>query len=366
MLTSTLFFAALALPAVFAAPAADAPTPVEVAKRATCTVSSAAAAASVSSCSTVVITGFTVPSGTTVDFKFATGASVTMTGDIVFSKTTSAGPLLTLEGTSVTFNGGDHNINGNGALYWDGEGTNGGVAKPHPFVKVKISGTFEDVTILNSPAQAISLGNDAALLVHGVNVDNSAGDAGALGHNTDGFDVSTSDVTIQDCVVKNQDDCIAINAGSNIVFENNQCSGGHGISIGSIASSKTVSNVKIANNVVTNSMYGLRIKVDADATSASVSTVTYEGNTVSGISKYGILISQSYPDDFSTPGTGSTISGINFTGSTTSVSVSSSATRVGIDCGKCSGTWNWASLSASGGKGDDLVLGGATISGGSY
>lgn len=51
--------------------------------------------------------------------------------------------------------------------------------------RIKISGTFEDVTILNSPAQAISLGNDAALLIDSVTVDNSAGDAGALGHNTD-------------------------------------------------------------------------------------------------------------------------------------------------------------------------------------
>ena len=28
-----------------------------------------------------------------------------------------------------------------------------------------------------------------------------------------------------------QDDCLAINAGKNIAFENNYCSGGHGISI---------------------------------------------------------------------------------------------------------------------------------------
>lgn len=39
--------------------------------------------------------------------------------------------------------------------------------------------------MLNSPAQAISLGNSAALLITGLTVDNSAGDAGALGHNTD-------------------------------------------------------------------------------------------------------------------------------------------------------------------------------------
>lgn len=98
-----------------------------------------------------------------------------------------------------------------------------------------------------------------------------------------------------------------MNSGSNIVFSNNKCSGGHGISIGSIASGKTVSGVTISGNTVTNSMYGLRIKVDADATSGGVNTVTYSGNTVSGITKYGILITQSYSADFGTPGTDTTV-----------------------------------------------------------
>lgn len=31
--------------------------------------------------------------------------------------------------------------------------------------------------------------------------------------------------------VHNQDDCLAINKGSNIVFKGNSCTGGHGISI---------------------------------------------------------------------------------------------------------------------------------------
>ena len=33
-----------------------------------------------------------------------------------------------------------------------------------------------------------------------------------------GFDVSAEDVTIQNSVVKNQDDCIAINSGKNITY----------------------------------------------------------------------------------------------------------------------------------------------------
>lgn len=114
-------------------------------------------------------------------------------------------------------------------------------------------------------------------------------------------------MTIQNSIVKNQDDCIAMNNGSNIVFKNNQCSGGHGISIGSIASGKTVSGVTISGNTVTSSTYGLRIKVDSDATSGGVSDITYSGNTVSGITKYGILITQSYSADFGTPGTDTTV-----------------------------------------------------------
>ena len=124
-----------------------------------------------------------------------------------------------------------------------------------------------------------------------------------------------------------------------INFSNNVCSGGQGISVGSIAAGKTVSGVTISGNTVTNSQNGLRIKVDSDATSASVSGVTYSGNTLSGITDYGVLITESYPDSFGTPGTGAKISGINFTGSKTTVAVDSSATRVAIDCGSgaCTG-----------------------------
>ena len=69
----------------------------------------------------------------------------------------------------------------------------------------------------------------------------------------------------------NQDDCLAINKGSNIVFQRNTCSGGHGISIvrslidrhriiwltalclqGSISSDATVSGIIIQGNTIIN------------------------------------------------------------------------------------------------------------------
>ena len=51
--------------------------------------------------------------------------------------------------------------------------------------------------------------------------------------------------------------------------------------------------------------YYLQVKT---AATGSVSDVTYSGNTISANQKYGFLISQSYSDDFGTPGTKSTVS----------------------------------------------------------
>jgi polygalacturonase len=135
---------------------------------------------------------------------------------------------------------------------------------------------------------------------------------------------------IQDSVIHNQDDCLAINKGTNITFQRNSCTGGHGISIGSISSDATVNGIVIKDNVITNkcvhacfshspymnwadlwadvSDQALRIKTKSDATNASVSNVTYSGNTATGTKKYGIIIDQSYPSTLGTPGTGVTIS----------------------------------------------------------
>ncbi|KAK0232921.1 glycoside hydrolase family 28 protein [Armillaria fumosa] len=367
MLKSALFRALIAA-AVFAT-AKSIPRGSRPAKRASCTVNSVATASDLSDCTTVIIEAFTVPSGSVLSLKPADGATVTMAGSITFAKTTSSGPLFTIDGTDITFKGAGFEFNGNGALYWDGEGTNGGVTKPHPFLKFKGSGTYSDFTVLNTPAQAVSIGNSDGLTFTSITVDNSAGDVGDLGHNTDGFDVSADDVTIQDSIVKNQDDCLAINDGTNIKFLNNQCSGGHGISIGSIASDKSVTDVTISGNTVTDSLYGLRIKVDASASSASVSGITYSGNKLSGIEEFGVLITQSYPDDDGTPGTGapiSTLRDINFTGAATTVAVDSDAQRLTVDCGACSGTWDFSALTITGGAKGTIVSNDATISGGSF
>ncbi|KIY42998.1 glycoside hydrolase family 28 protein [Fistulina hepatica ATCC 64428] len=358
-------FSSLLAVLVAGAVASATPTPTIEERASSCTVTAYSGFSSISSCSTVTIEALTVPSGETVSVSPKSSATIEMKGDITFAYTSSDGPLFTIDGDDITFTGNGYTFDGNGADYWDGEGTDGGVAKPHPLLK-QGSGTYSDFTVLNTPAQAISIGNSDGLTFDSITVDNSDGDTDDLGANTDGFDVSADDVTIKNSVVKNQDDCLAINDGSDIVFEDNKCSGGHGISIGSISSDDTVSSVTISGNTVTDSMYGLRIKAKASATDASVSGVTYSGNTISGIDKYGVLITQSYPDDFGTPGTGCSFSDINFTGSTTTVTVEDDAKRLAIDCGDCSGTWDFSELKITGGEAGTIDSDDATISGGSY
>ena len=87
--------------------------------------------------------------------------------------------LLTLSQGAI-FKGNGYSFKGNGDLYWDGQGANGGtypdlqppsisliistgVDKPHPFVKFKGYGTFTDFIIKNSPAHAISVGTVCAI-----------------------------------------------------------------------------------------------------------------------------------------------------------------------------------------------------------
>lgn len=53
-----------------------------------------------------------------------------------------------------------------------------------------------------------------------------------------------------------------------------------------------LSTVLIKGNTVVNSDNGLRVKTQVGAKSGSVSNVTYDGNTITGASKYGVVIQQ--------------------------------------------------------------------------
>ncbi|KDQ57594.1 glycoside hydrolase family 28 protein [Jaapia argillacea MUCL 33604] len=322
------------------------------------TISSLSDIANATQCTTVDIESFTVPAGEGFTLSLLNGTTVNLKGDVAFGNLSWAGPLFTISGYDITFNGNGYKFDGGGPFYWDGLGSNGGTIKPRPMLKIKISGTLSNLDIVNSPCQVFSVTNPGPLVIDAVNIDNSQGDypnanSSGLpaGHNTDGFDVSTTDLTIQNSVVKNQDDCIAINRGSNINFLNNYCSGGHGISIGSIVSDVVVTDIVVAGNTIVNEDQAIRIKTDATATNSTVSNITYSGNHATGLRKFGILIDQSYPATLGTPGNGVIISGVNFVGPESTFSVNTTAKRAAVNCGagSCTGTWDWSQLTITGG-----------------
>ncbi|KAF1354749.1 Endopolygalacturonase 1 [Delphinella strobiligena] len=352
---------------VAAAPApAPTPAPVagDIAKRASsCTFSDAAAVSkSKTSCATIVLDNIAVPSGTTLDLTDLTdGTTVIFEGTTTFGYKEWSGPLISVSGTDITVQGASgHVINGEGSNWWDGEGSNGGKTKPKFFAAHSMKqSTIQNLNVKNTPVQSFSIDGAEGLTVTGITIDNSAGDetdsnGDALGHNTDAFDVGDSTgVYISNVNVKNQDDCLAINSGTDISFTGSTCSGGHGISIGSVGgrTDNTVENVYINNNKIEDSQNGVRIKTVYKAT-GSVKNVTYSDITLSGITKYGVVIEQDYENGSptGTPTGGVPITELTLDGVTGTID--SSATNVYILCAASPACddWTWSGVTASGGK----------------
>jgi galacturan 1,4-alpha-galacturonidase len=361
-ISAVLGLLATAATFVSAAPAAmPAPTAApDLAKRASCTFSGSSGAAAVSkskaSCATIVLSGITVPSGTTLDLtKLTKGTKVIFEGTTSFGYEEWSGPLISVSGTDITVTGASGNvIDGGGARWWDGKGTNGGKTKPKFFYAHSLTtSSITGLNFKNSPVQLMSINSATTLAVTNIKMDNSAGDTDELGHNTDAFDVgSSTGVTITGANIQNQDDCLAINSGTSITFTGGTCSGGHGLSIGSVGgrSDNVVKTVNILSSTIKNSQNGVRVKTVYGAT-GSVSGVTYKDITLSGITKYGIVIEQDYENGSptGTPTTGVPITGLTVSG--VKGTVSSSGTNVYILCGSgsCSG-WTWTGNSVTGGK----------------
>ncbi|KAI8595442.1 polygalacturonase, partial [Dissophora ornata] len=303
--------------AIAAAILATAVTATSIEKRSGCTATSYSEIAGTKSCSSIVIQGpFTVPANQMIDLTgLKTGCAVKIVGTITFAKGNLDvnNFLVTIGGTNINVDATKGIFNGNGPLYWDGKGGNGGVNKPRFLRLFKMSGSLTGLTILNGPVMTVSILGCNGLTVSGVTIDNR-GPKYALGHNTDGFGISSSnDVTITGAKVYNSDDCLALNSGTNIKFTNNYCWGGHGISIGSIKAGAIVDGVTVSGSTVVNSANAIRIKAYPNATGGKVNNVTYSDITLSSIQNYGVVIEQDYTNAGPTgkPGAAAPITNVN-------------------------------------------------------
>ncbi|CAH0040986.1 unnamed protein product [Clonostachys rhizophaga] len=322
--------------------------------RASCTFTDAASAIKgKTSCTSIILKDIAVPAGTTLDMTgLKSGTHVTFQGKTTFGYKEWSGPLISFSGSNIAIDGASgHSIDCDGSRWWDGKGGNGGKTKPKFFYAHSLKESqISKLNVLNTPVQAFSINTVTNLGVYDVTLDNSLGDTKG-GHNTDAFDVgSSTGVYISGAIVKNQDDCLAINSGTNITFTGGQCSGGHGLSIGSVGgrSDNTVKTVRILNSKISNSDNGVRIKTVYGAT-GSVSDIKYDGITLSNIAKYGIVIEQDYENGSPT---GTPTSGVPITDVTINKvtgTVKSSGTNVYILCASCK-NWTWTGNSVTGGK----------------
>lgn len=319
----------------------------------------------IASCTNIVLDNISAPASSTIDLShLQAGTTVTFSGTTSFGTTADSDfdPIV-VKGTNITITGAEgHVIDGNGAAYWDGQGSNGGTDKPNHFFVAKnvVNGVISNLNIQNWPVHCFSITGAKGLTISGLTLDNSAGDApnsasagAAAAHNSDGFDISGSDsVILKDNIVKNQDDCVAITSGSNILVTGMTCSGGHGLSVGSVGgkSNNTVSGVTFSDSTITNSTNGCRIKSNAKTT-GTIENVTYSNIKMSNITTYGIDVQQDYLNGGATgsPTNGVIISGITFS-SVTGTTSGKNAYDYYILCGSdsCS-DFTFTDVSISGG-----------------
>ncbi|KAI9147131.1 endo-polygalacturonase [Paramyrothecium foliicola] len=302
-----------------------------------CTVTTYANIANaVKTCTNIVLDSIAVPASSAIDLqKLKAGATANRLQTFGTTPDADFDPII-ISGNGVTITGASgHVIDGNGQAYWDGEGSNSAVKnKPDHFIVVKktVNAKITNLNIQNWPVHCFSMTGNQDLKVTGINLDNSAGDqpnsksgGKPAAHNSDGFDISSSDgVTLDNIKVHNQDDCVAVTSGSRVTVSNLYCYGGHGLSIGSVGgkSNNTVDGVTFINSQIVNSENGARIKSNS-GTTGTINNVTYQNITLQGITKYGIDVQQDYLNGGPTgkPTNGVKISNIKFigvTGTTTS------------------------------------------------
>ncbi|KAE9976105.1 hypothetical protein BLS_002247 [Venturia inaequalis] len=324
------------------------------------------------------------PTSVLLDIKVPVGGQIALTNlksqTVAFAGTTEFAPSPNGRAPTfplITFNSStdcrivgldDSVIDGHGEDYWDGGGGNKGIQKPKMMRIEKVTNSnIEGINILNAPVHCFAISNSKHVTMSWITIDGSMADqpcakisrnikrvdvskGAKCGHNTDAWGISGSThIKIENSVVDNQDDCLALNSGSDITFENNICSGGHGISIGSIKSNKVVTGAKISNCTIKGSENGIRIKTYDDATAASVSDIKVKDITLEGIQKFAIVVQQDYRNEGPTGRAGNSvpIRGVSLQNVHGTVS---GGQAVYVNCGKSTCTdWKFQGIDITGG-----------------
>jgi galacturan 1,4-alpha-galacturonidase len=188
-----------------------------------------------------------------------------------------------LGGENILFDGGG-TLDGSGQIWWDTFVTNATLLRPIILTVFQAKNVLiENIHMINSPEWHNLVNEGQNIVYNNINL-NSVSTSANQASNTDGWDVYRSDnVAILNSVIVNDDDCVSFKPNStNILVENLDCTGSHGISVGSLGQFAgvfdIVENVLAKNIKMTNAQNGARIKAWAgpNVGSGIVKNVTFQ------------------------------------------------------------------------------------------
>jgi len=201
----------------------------------------------------------------------------------------------------------DGNAHFGSSEWWGPEGGSPASSRPN-FIQFSSCSRIliQDVTLQNPPTFHVMIkNNNANVTVQRITI-NTPGDS----PNTDGFDVASTNVVIQNCFISDGDDNVEIGGSqraAEIMITNCTFGTGHGVSMGSDTLGG-VSNVIVINCTFSGTDYGIRMKSN-DLTSGGsgeggiVQNLSYSNLGMTNINKGAIVIYSYYGSggQFGTP-----------------------------------------------------------------
>ncbi|EJU00614.1 pectin lyase-like protein [Dacryopinax primogenitus] len=220
----------------------------------------------------------------------------------------ASGYWLYFTGKNVTLVGSGEQywgwINSYGQQWWD---SGNQIARPHLLGFAVTNGQLLNLKFHQPIAWTVSLASASNIYVRNTLID--ARSTGGFPFNTDGFDATGSDLLIEDSVVLNGDDALAVGQDSigtrNVTFWRTYVGfHSHGASIGSLGKDPSqpanVSDVLIEDVFFHNTLYGARFKSWVGGTGLA-RNVTYRNIGCQNVT-FPLYITQSYVDQNSPGG----------------------------------------------------------------
>jgi len=261
--------------------------------------------------------------GTALDLTFLKHIDLDIQGYVLFSNDTdywqansfpfvfqNVTSFFKLGGEDVNIYGGG-TLDGNGQIWYDLFAANIFTLRP---VLIGIDGLHDsiisDLLLRFSPEYYHFVANSTNVIFDNINIAGASKSVN-IAKNTDGWDTyRSSDITIQNSIINNGDDCVSFKPNStNILIQNLFCNGSHGISVGSLGqfpgAFDIVENIYVFNTSLHNASDGARIKVWPNTPSAvsgdlqggggdgRVNNITYDTIFIDNVD-YAIEVDQCY------------------------------------------------------------------------